>query len=161
VHEPAWQRRYLGAAAPEAASLRALFGNVVLDVAWSLFEMRMLRDPAADPNLVWTEITSQYLHIVPHPEVPWWAMRVQLASDPGYMVNYGLGAVLTAEIRAATAAAIGPIEAGNAAWYGWTSRRLLEFGSERDTRTLMSGLLGRPLQPDALLAQVRRCWPAH
>jgi len=161
VHEPAWQRRYLGAEAPEAASLRALFGNVMLDIAWSLFEMRLLRDPAADPNLVWTDITSRYLHIVPHPEVPWWAMRVQLASDPGYMVNYGLGAVLTAEMRAATVAAIGPVDAGNARWYGWTRERLLKFGSERDTRSLMFGLLGRPAQPGALLAQVRRCWPTR
>jgi hypothetical protein len=161
VHEPAWQRRYLGADAPETASLRAMFGNVMLDVAWSLFEMRMLRDPASDPNLVWSDITSRYLHIVPHPEVPWWAMRVQLASDPGYMVNYGLGALLTAEIRAATVAAIGPIDAGNEAWYRWTSAHLLRFGSERSTRELLQGLLGRPVRPDALLAQVRRCWPAR
>ena len=67
----------------------------------------MLRNPGADPNAVWTGITSRYLRIVPHVEVPWWAMRVQLAGNPGYMVNYGLGAVLTAEIRARTAEAMG------------------------------------------------------
>jgi hypothetical protein len=88
VYEPAWQRRYLGAEAAEQVSLRALYGTVVLDVAWSLFEIRMLRDPAADPNAVWTDITSRYLRIVPHPEVPWWAMRVQL-SVTGRMVNTG------------------------------------------------------------------------
>ncbi len=33
VYEPAWQRRYLGTEAPEPMSLRALHGNVVLDVA--------------------------------------------------------------------------------------------------------------------------------
>jgi hypothetical protein len=157
VHEPAWQRRYLGAEAPEAQSLRALFGNVMLDVAWSLFEMRMLRDPRADPNAVWTDITSRYLNIVPHPELPWWAMRVQLAGDPGYMVNYGLGAVLTAEMRARTAAAVGPFDAGNPRWYGWLSEQLLEFGSERDTRTLMTALLGRPPSPEALLREISRC----
>jgi hypothetical protein len=157
VHEPAWQRRYLGAEVPEAASLRALFGNVMLDVAWALFEIRMLHDPLADPNVVWTDITSRYLHVVPHPEVPWWAMRVQLASDPGYMVNYGLGAVLTAEMRARTIEAIGPFDAGNAAWYAWLSEQLLRFGSERDTRSLMTALLGRPVSPAALLRQVERC----
>lgn len=157
VHEPAWQRRYLGAAAPEAASLRALFGNVMLDVAWSLFEIRMLRDPHADPNAVWTELTSRYLRIVPHPEVPWWALRVQLVSDPGYMVNYGLGAVLTAEMRARTRAALGPFDAGNRAWYGWLGERLLRFGSERDTQSLMTELLGRPVSPTALLEQIERC----
>ena len=156
VYEPAWQRRYLGTEAPEPMSLRALHGNVVLDVAWSLFELRLLRDPAADPNAVWTDITSRYLHIVPHPEVPWWAMRVQLADAPGYMVNYGLGAVLTAEIRARTREAIGDFDAGNAAWYGWLSERLLVYGSERDTKTLMLALLGRPPSPEAVLAEIRR-----
>ncbi len=157
VHEPTWQRRYLGAEAPEAVSLRALFSDVMLDIAWSLFEMRMLRDPRADPNAVWTDITSRYLHIVPHPEVPWWAVRVQLVGNPGYMVNYGLGAILTAEMRARTAGEIGTFDAGNRAWYGWLSERLLRYGSERDTRTLMQSILGRPVSPEALLQQIRRC----
>jgi hypothetical protein len=84
-------------------------------------------------------------------------MRVQLVSDPGYVVNYGLGAVLTAEMRERVAASIGPFDAGNAAWYGWLGSRLLTYGSERDTKTLMLSLLGRPASPDALLKQIRRC----
>lgn len=157
VYEPAWQRRYLGAAAPEAASLRALYANVMLDVAWSLFELRLLRDPAADPNAVWTDITHRYLRITPHPEWPWWAMRVQLAGSPGYMVNYGLGAVLTAALRERVVWAIGTFETGNATWYPWVSERLLRFGSERDTRALMADVLGGPVSPDALLRQLQRC----
>lgn len=156
VYEPSWQKRYLGEALPESDSLRALFGNVMLDVAWSLFELRMLREPAADPNLVWTDITHRYLHIVPHPEVPWWAQRVQLVESPGYMVNYGLGAVLTADMRERVAKEIGPFDAGNVRWYPWLGDNLLRFGSERDTRQLMTGLLGRPVSPDALLVQLRR-----
>ena len=156
VHEPAWQRKYLGRAADEVSSLRALYANVVLDVAWSLFELRMLRDPASDPNLVWTDITQRYLRIVPHPELPWWAMRVQLVGNPGYMVNYGLGAVLTAELRERVAQAVGPFDTGNPRWYPWLSERLLQFGSERDTRSLMTDLLGRPVSPEALLRQMRR-----
>ena len=159
VYEPAWQQRYLGASIPESTSLRALYGNVMLDVAWSLFELRMLRAPASDPNLVWTDITHRYLHIVPHPELPWWALRVQLVESPGYMVNYGLGAVLTADMRQRVAAAIGPFDAGNARWYPWLSEHLLGYGSERDTAQLMSGLLGRPVAPEALLAQLRRIRP--
>ncbi|HET9693893.1 MAG TPA: hypothetical protein VFP48_05885, partial [Steroidobacteraceae bacterium] len=159
VHEPAWQRKYLGAAVDEAASMRALFANVMLDVAWSLFELRLLREPAADPNAVWTDITQRYLRIVPHPEVPWWAMRVQLASDPGYMVHYGLGALLTAEMRARTTAAIGSFDTGNERWYPWLGERLLRHGSERDTRTLMQELLGRPVSPDALVQQLQRTAP--
>jgi hypothetical protein len=157
VYEPAWQRRYLGAAVAEASSMRALFGDVMLDVAWALFELRLLRDPVADPNEVWTDITSRYLHVVPHPEVPWWAMRVQLASDPGYMVNYGLGAMLTAEMRRRTAEVAGAFDAGNAGWYAWVGDHLLRYGSERDARSLMQDLLGRPVSPAALLAQIARC----
>jgi hypothetical protein len=128
VYEPAWQRRYLGAATDEAASMRALFGDVMLDVAWALFELRLLRDPGADPSLLWTDITSRYLHVVPHPEIPWWAMRVQLASDPGYMVNYGLGAMLTAEIRQRTTEVAGAFDTGVPAGTAG-SARLLRYGS--------------------------------
>ncbi len=155
VYEPAWQEMYLGSALPLDVSLRGLYGAAMLDVAWSLFELRLLRDPSLDPNALWTDITREYLHIKPHPELAWWAVRVQL-SGPGYMVNYGLGSVLTAEMRRATAAAIGPFDAGNARWHAWTSEQLLRYGSEKSSKQLMDKLLGRPLSPAALLAEIRR-----
>jgi len=156
TYEAAWQRKYLGEAAPQMASLRDLLSSVMLDVAWALFECRMLRNPTADPNAVWTEITSRYLHIVRHPEISWWAMRGQLVQMPGYMVNYGLGSVLTADIREHTRAALGPFETGNPQWYSWTSEHLLRFGEELDTSTLLKQFLGRPVSPQALLNQIRR-----
>lgn len=159
TYEPVWQRRYLGHEAPEQTSLRALYSAVVFDVAWSLFELRMLRAPQSDPNALWTEITSHYLHIVPHPELSWWAVRVQLADLPGYMVNYGLGAVLTAEMRRHISEALGAFDAGDSRWYGWLSEHLLRYGSERDTRTLMQDFLGRPVSPQALLEQIHRLKP--
>ena len=156
VYEPVWQRKYLGTELPVATSLRGMFGGVMLDVAWSLFEIRMLREPATDPNALWTDITHEYLHIKPHPEVAWWAVRVQLVSRPGYMVNYGLGSVLTAEIREKTAETIGSFDAGNPQWYPWTSEKMLRYGSEKSAKALMDELLGRPLALDALLEQIRR-----
>ena len=156
VYEPAWQRKYLGTELPVGVSLRGLYGSAILDVAWSLYELRMLRDPAQDPNALWTDITREYLRIKPHPEVAWWAVRVQLVSRPGYMVNYGLGSVLTAEMRRATAQAIGPFDAGNAKWHEWTADKLLRYGSEKTAKLLMDELLGRPLSPDALLAEIGR-----
>jgi hypothetical protein len=156
VYEPAWQRKYLGTELPVGVSLRGLFGSAILDVAWSLYELRMLRDPAQDPNALWTDITREYLRIKPHPETAWWAVRVQLVSRPGYMVNYGLGSVLTAEIRRATAVAIGPFDAGNPKWHAWTADQLLRYGSEKTAKQLMDQLLGRPLSPAALLAEIRR-----
>jgi hypothetical protein len=159
TYEPAWQRRYLGHEAPELLSLRALYSVVMLDVAWSLFELRMFRAPTTDPNALWTEITNRYLHLVPHPEFSWWAVRVQLADLPGYMVNYGLGAMLTAEMRERISQALGPFDTGDSRWYAWLSEHLLRYGSERDTRTLMQDFLGRPVSPQAFLDQIHRLKP--
>ena len=80
---------------------------------------------------------------------------------PGYMINYGLGAVVTADIRERTRAAIGPIDAGNGRWYAWTSAHLLRFGSSVDTAQLLRRFLGRPVSPAALLAQLRRIGSAN
>ncbi|HKY92440.1 MAG TPA: hypothetical protein VJM11_15435 [Nevskiaceae bacterium] len=156
VYEPAWQEKYLGTSIPVGMSLKGLHGSVMLDIAWSLFELRMLRDPTQDPNAVWTDITREYLHIQPHPEVAWWAVRVQLVSRPGYMVNYGLGSILTAEMRNATKQAIGPFDAGNPRWHEWTSDKLIRYGSQKSAKQLMDELLGRPLSADALLAEIHR-----
>jgi len=156
TYEPAWQRKYLGQAAPEKASLRGLLSSVMLDVAWALYECRMLHTPTADPNAMWTDITSHYLHIVRHPEISWWAIRGQLVQMPGYMVNYGLGSVLTADLRQHTREELGPFEAGNPRWYSWTGDHLLHFGEEKDTAALLKQFLGRPVSPQALLDQIQR-----
>lgn len=154
--EPQWQQKYLGSHAAEQSALRELFSNVMLDAAWSLFELRMLADPAADPNQVWTAITSRYLNIVPHPELSWWALRVQLVRWPGYMINYGLGSVVTADIRQRIRESIGSFDTGNPRWYPWLSAHLLRFGSSVDTAHLLQQFLGRAVSPDAILTQLRR-----
>jgi hypothetical protein len=76
------------------------------------------------------------------------------------MVNYGFGAILTAEMREHIAQSLGAFDTGNPRWYGWLSERLLRYGSERDTRTLMQNFLGRPVSPRALLEQIHRLKPA-
>ena len=156
VAEPEWQERYLGASVSERAGLRALLGNVMLDVAWGLFELRMLRGPDSDPNVVWTEITSRYLNVRPHPELSWWALRVQLVDLPGYMINYGLGAILTADLRQRIRARNGPFDAGNPLWYRDTADHLLRFGVSVDTPTLLRKFLGRPASEQPLLDQIGR-----
>jgi hypothetical protein len=155
TYEPAWQRQYLGREASKPASLRSLYSGVVLDVAWSLFEIRMMRNPALDPNKLWTEITSRYLRVVPHPEWSWWATRVQLVESPGYMVHYGLGAVLTAAMRQRIRESLGPFETGNLRWYAWVSNQLLRYGTERDAAALLQEFLGRPVSPELLLKDIR------
>jgi hypothetical protein len=154
--EPSWQQKYLGRHAAQSAALRELFSNVMLDVAWGLFELRMLADPAADPNQVWTDITSHYLNIAPHPELSWWALRVQLVRWPGYMINYGLGAVVTADIRQHISDAIGQFDTGNPRWYPWISSHLLRFGSAIETPQLLHQFLGRAVSTDSLLRQLAR-----
>jgi hypothetical protein len=156
VYEPVWQQHWLGDSVPLAAGLESRYGGIVLDVAWAMFELRMLREPGADPNVVWAGLTRDYLHIRPHPELSWWAMRGQLVDAPGYMVNYAAGAILIAAIRARIRTAHGPFIEGDASWYGWIAPRLYRFGLERPTREVLEAFLGGPVSPVALLADMRR-----
>ena len=156
TYEPAWQQKYLGRKSAEDSSLRALYSSVMLDVAWALFELRMLREPAQDPNAAWTEITHRYLNVIPHPELSWWLVRVQLVHLPGYMVNYGLGAVVTADIRQRIATQLGPFDTGDERWFAWLSQNLLSSGQTHETAALLRGFLGRPVSSQALLTEIGR-----
>ncbi len=156
VYEPVWQQRWLGDSVPLADGLRGRYGGILLDVAWALFELRMLRDPRADPNEVWTALTRDYLRIRPHPELSWWAMRAQLIDAPGYMMNYAAGAILIAAIRARTRELHGPFSAGDSTWYRWMAPRLYRFGLERPTREVIEEFLGGPVSPAAIQADIRR-----
>ena len=156
VYEPGWQQHWLGDSVPLADGLRSRYGGIVLDVAWALFEVRMQRDPAADPNQVWTTLTRDYLRIRPHPELSWWAMRGQLVDSPGYMMNYAAGSILIAAIRARTREVHGPFLVGDSSWYSWVAPRLYRFGLERPTRQVIEDFLGGPVSPAALLADMRR-----
>ena len=156
VAEPAWQQRWLGDSVPLADGLRARYGSIVLDVAWSLFELRLLRDPAADPNVVWSDLTSEYLRIRPHPELSWWAMRGQLVDSPGYMMNYAVGAILIAALRARATERYGPWLLGDRGWYPRVSQALFRWGLERPTREVVEEFLGGPVTPAAILEDMGR-----
>lgn len=156
VAEPAWQQRWLGDTVPLAEGLRAKYAGIVLDVAWALLEARMLKDAAADPNEIWTRLTRDYLHIRPHPELSWWAMRGQLIDEPGYMMNYAAGSILIAAIRSRTVERHGMFVAGDATWYAWVAPRLYRFGLERPTREVVEDFLGGPVSPAAILRDMRR-----
>jgi hypothetical protein len=156
TYEPAWQQKYLGRSSAEDSSLRGLYSSVMLDVAWALFELRMLQGPKQDPNVVWTDITSRYLHILPHPELSWWLVRVQLVHQPGYMVNYGLGAVVTADLRQRIVEKLGPFATGDERWFPWLSQHLLSSGQTHETAVLLRDFLGRPVSPQALLTEIGR-----
>jgi hypothetical protein len=156
VYEPAWQVRWLGDSVPLAVGLRGRYAGIVLDVAWALFEARMLRDPDADPNGVWTAITGDYLRIRPHPELSWWAMRGQLVDAPGYMMNYAFGAVLIAAIRERTRVLHHPFAASDSSWYAWVVPRLFRFGLERPSREVLREFLGGEVTVEAILRDMRR-----
>jgi hypothetical protein len=157
VYEPGWQRRHLGTSVPLRDSLRAKYSSIAMDVAWALFEMRIHERPQSDPNQVWTQITHTYLGIRPHPELSWWAVRGQLVDSPGYMMNYALGAILAAELRARTVELRGKaISADDSTWYPWVGERLFRFGLERQSREVMEEFLGRPPSPRGLLKDMAR-----
>jgi hypothetical protein len=156
IDEPAWQWRFLDDSAPLRASLQARYGGIVMDLAWALFEIRMQRDPALDPNEVWADVTREYLRIRPHPELSWWAMRGQLIDSPGYLLNYAVGAFIVADLRATIRARHGSFTTGDSTWYSWVSERLYRFGLERSAPEVLTGFLGREVSPDALLADMGR-----
>ena len=156
MFEPEWQRKYLGTAVALDESIRAKYAGIVMDTAWALFEIRMHHDLGADPNAVWTDITRRYFRIRPHPEMSWWAVRGQLVNAPGYMLNYALGAILIADLRARAREAHGPYVAGDPTWYRWVSDRLYRFGLERPSREVAEEFLDRPISPKALLDDMAR-----
>lgn len=156
VHDPRWQRRWLptGASVPDDVAIRGRFGDTALDAAWALFEVRLHDTPERAPNDVWTEITSTYLGIAPHPEWSWWAIRGQLVEEPGYMANYAIGAVLAADLRGAIRAQRGDWIEGDPGWYGWVRDRVYRFGRERTASDVLRDVLGRPPTVGALVAEL-------
>ena len=156
VYEPAWQQRWLGAHTDTLAGLRGRYGGIMIDMAWALFEIRMHRAPAQDPNALWTEITRRFLHIRPHPDRSWWAMRAQLFDLPGYMLNYALGAFLVADVRATLRSRHGDWMAGDTTWYPRVRTTLYQYGTSVPARSVLERFLGRPMRPDALLADLDR-----
>jgi hypothetical protein len=156
AYDPVWQQKFLGDSVATAISLRGKFSSIMLDVAWALFELRMHRDSGSDPNVVWSDITSRYLRIAPHPEWSWWAMRGQLVDAPGYMMNYALGAMIAADVRARVRQLRVPLHAGNDATYDWLAARLYRWGLERPSRRVLEDFLGRPLSAASLIAELGR-----
>ena len=156
VYEPAWQQRWLGAHADTVGGLRGRYGGIMLDIAWALFEIRMHRAPAQDPNVLWTSITTRYLHITPHPERSWWAMRAQLFDLPGYMLNYALGAFLVADVRETLRARHGDWTMGDDAWYSRMRDQFYRFGTSLPAREVVTRFLGRPVRADAMLRDLAR-----
>jgi len=154
--EPAWQHRWLGTSVPEHVGLHDRYADVMLDICWALFEMRLHADPDRVPSELWADLTSTYLGIAPHPELSWWAMRGQLVQDPGYMVNYALGPIIAADLRVAVRNARDDWHSGDPGWYGWVSDRLYQWGLERTSGAVLSDVLGREPTADALVAEIRR-----
>jgi hypothetical protein len=156
AYEPAWQRRYVGAEATHDEATRARLAGTMLDVAWALFEIRAHRDRASDPSVIWAEITSQYLGIAAHKELPWWAMRGQLIDAPSYMTNYALGAIITEALRARVREVRGAdaFETPTPAFYAWLADRLYRYGLARSSREVVLDFLGRPLTPGPFLKAI-------
>lgn len=156
AYEPQWQFRVLGDSVPLAESLRSKYAGVILDVVWALFEILMFEAPEQNPNEVWTALTSRYLRIRPHPERSWWALRGQLVDSPGYMLNYALGALLTAQLRARIREERGNWTEGDEGWYAWVRAALFRYGQGKPAAEVVRGFLGGPVRPEALLADLHR-----
>jgi hypothetical protein len=86
-------------------------------------------------------------------------MRGQLVDSPGYMMNYALGAIVVADLRARCRELRGTFSNPDPGMYAWLSERLYRFGLERTSRAVVEELLGRPVSPAALLADLGRMRP--
>jgi hypothetical protein len=156
AYEPDWQRRTLGRAVALGESIRAKYAGIALDALWALFEIRLYRDATRDPDVLWSDLAEKYLGIARHPEVAWWARRGQLIDAPGYMANYALGAFVAADVRARIAARRGAGWSADPSWYPWFAGEVYRYGLERTSRRVLEDFLGRPLAPDAVLADLAR-----
>ena len=62
-------------------------------------------------------------------------MRGQLFQEPGYMVNYALGAIIAADLRAAIRAERGDWTTGDPGWYAWVSEHSSDSAPRRVPET--------------------------
>jgi Zn-dependent M32 family carboxypeptidase len=83
-------------------------------------------------------------------------MRGQLVQEPGYMVNYAIGPILAADLRATIRAERGDWVRGDASWYEWVSERIYRWGLERSSGDVLRDVLGRRPDPNALLTELAR-----
>lgn len=156
IYEPQWQWRFLGDSVPLAESLRARYAAIAFDMTWSLFELRAYRNPDVDPNQLWCDLAERFLGIRRHPEWSWWAMRGQLIDAPGYLLNYALGAFIAADIRTRLAAEGDGFSRDDPGLYDRLRAALYQPGRSEPARQVLERFLGRPIAPDALLADLAR-----
>jgi Zn-dependent M32 family carboxypeptidase len=83
-------------------------------------------------------------------------MRGQLIDGPGYLVNYAIGAIITADLRARMRTLRGSFIASDSTWYPWASQQIYRYGLEKSSLTVLEQFLGGPLAPDAILADMER-----
>ena len=84
-------------------------------------------------------------------------MRGQLVDSPGYMMNYAVGAMVIAAIRARTVALTGAVrQRGSGMVSAGCAPRLYRFGMERPDQRGGEEFLGGPVTPGPLLADMRR-----
>ena len=72
------------------------------------------------------------------------------------MVNYGLGAIVTADLRARLGELRGDWFGGDPGWYEAVSSAIYRWGWKREPAVVLREFLGRPVSPDAILADLRR-----
>jgi Zn-dependent M32 family carboxypeptidase len=83
-------------------------------------------------------------------------MRGQLVSDPGYMMNYALGAMVAADVRARVQERRGGFLRGGPRLYDWLADELYRYGRARPAREVLRGFLGRGVGPEGIVRELSR-----
>lgn len=169
---PAWLERHAGLSTAETRAWTPELDRhgreqLLVMTRWCLvmshMERELYRDPEQDLASRWWELVEGF-QLVPRPDgrrAPDWASKIHFSVAPVYYHNYLLGEVLASQLQDALLRRTGAT--GRAAWDRAlddpaTGRllvdRLYRPGRSRDWRATITHAVGRPLAPDAFVAEL-------
>lgn len=168
----AWLTRYAGVAAAEArdaaaALTEATRASLLVAARWELvmchFERALYRDPEQDLNQLWWDLVER-LQLVRRPDgrdEPDWAAKIHLSVAPVYYHNYLLGEMTASQLQAHLLDEV--LGGGEDVWERYVAspqvgehlkERLYATGASLDWRATIERATGRPLEPDAFVAEL-------
>jgi peptidyl-dipeptidase A len=168
---PLWIHQVLGLPADETldANLRKQrVRDWLIFSRWAMvmteFERRLYADPHQDLGAVWWEVVER-LQGMRRPEgrdAPDWATKIHIVSAPVYYHNYLLGELFSAQLREHVGRTLLNVEnvsdvilAGRDDLGPWLVENVFRPGRSVRWEAFVEQVTGRPLGPEAFVAQMR------
>lgn len=174
----AWLTRYAGMEPAEArrageAIGRAIRDQLLVQTRWCLvmchMERALYRDPTQDLGALWWDLVERF-QWVKRPAgraAPDWASKIHFSVAPVYYHNYLLGEIVASQIQSHLQREV--VGDGPDGWDryvaspavgAWLSERLFRPGKSIDWREAVRRASGRPLAPEAFVAELAGGKPA-